>query len=170
MKCEEAGVEEYGGPPASAVVAERACSCVKLGRDVFRPDDGPSDAHRPTAAGAHGDLDAKHPGQQRHPRQPRRSSITHLSLEQGCGRRELHMSARDKERELLGRGRRFISARHDRRTQCAKQRRRDARRLRRQRVGGLGNPRSFRKRPEPQPFQCRLLRLTCGRRRATRDR
>ena len=88
-----------------------------LGRDVLGGGDEPSHFHGPATAGAHGDVDAKDAGQQRHPGRPRRSSITQLSVEQGCGGRELDMSARDKQRELLGLGRGFVRARHHRRAQ-----------------------------------------------------
>ena len=69
------------------------------------------------AAGAHGDVDAKDAGEQGHPGQRRRSSASQLSLERDWGGRELDMSARDKQRELLGLGRRGLSARDDRRAQ-----------------------------------------------------
>ena len=90
---------------------------MKLGRDVLGRGDEASDPHGPATPGAHGDVDAKDAGQQGHPRHPGRSTITQLSLEQGWGGRELDVSARDKQRELLGLGRRFLSARHDSRTQ-----------------------------------------------------
>jgi len=74
----------------------RRPSTVELGGDLLGRGHEASDLHGTTAAGAHGDVDAKHPGEERHPRQPRRSSISQLSLEQRCGGRELEVSVRDK--------------------------------------------------------------------------
>lgn len=108
------------GSPARPVCRgrDRFRDAMKLGRDVLRCGERPSHAHGPTAARAHRDVDAKDPGQQRHTGPPRRSCIMQLSVKQACGGREFDEPARDKQRQLLGRGRRFLSARHHRRTQC----------------------------------------------------
>ena len=59
----------------------RRPSTAELGGNLLRCGDGPSDAHGPAAAGAHGDVDAEDAGEERHPRQARRGSIAELSVQ-----------------------------------------------------------------------------------------
>ncbi len=92
----------------------RRPSTAELGRNLLRCGDGPSDTHRSAAAGAERDVDAKDPGEELHPRQPRGGGITQLSFEQGGGDGgQLELATRDEQRELLGLGLGLVGTRHD---------------------------------------------------------
>ena len=71
--------------------SRRRPSTAELGGNLLRCGDGPSDAHGPAAAGAHGDVDAEDAGEERHPRQARRGSIAELSVQQGGDGGELEL-------------------------------------------------------------------------------
>ena len=89
----------------------RRPSTVELGGNLLRCGDGPSDAHGPAAAGAHGDVHAEDAGEERHPGHARRGSIAELSVQQGDDGGEFELAARDEEGQLLGLG--LVGTRHD---------------------------------------------------------
>ncbi len=80
----------------------RRASTAELGGDVLGSGDGPSDAHRPAAAGADGDVDAKDPSEELHPRQARGGSVAEVSVEQGCDGGQLELAAGMKRESCLG--------------------------------------------------------------------